>query len=159
MDSDTGETEVDTATKQAVNDRDERGRFISGNTPTAGFHTNPERRNDGSWNKADTPRYKLEQMMVLTDKELSEVIDSKKTPAFERKLAQSIVDGSWSVLRDMINEVYGKPKETIDVNSQENSIPIIKGFVIPTLPEDFIDKDIREQMGEEKAKEILDGKR
>ena len=35
------ETNISTATKQAVNSRDENGRFAIGNKPTVGFHTNP----------------------------------------------------------------------------------------------------------------------
>lgn len=143
------------ATKQAVEARDERGRFAPSNKPATGFHTNPERRSDGGWRKEDTARYKLEQMMTLTDVELSSVIKDNSAPLFERKLAQAITDGSWSVLRDMMNEVYGRPKESIDISSQDSALPVIKGFVIPTLPEHFIDKDIIEQVGEEKAAEIL----
>lgn len=155
MNSNTDDTGVTPSTKQAVDGRDERGRFAPGNTPATGFHTNPERRSDGSWRKEDTARYKLEQMMILTDVELSSLIEDGSTPLFERKLAQSIIDGSWPVLRDMMNEVYGRPKESIDISSQDNALPIIKGFVLPTLPEHFIDKDIIEQLGEEEAAKVL----
>ena len=41
---------------------------------------------------------------------------------------------------------------------QDNTEHIIKGFVIPTLPEHFIDKDIIEQLGEEEAAKILGAK-
>lgn len=150
--------EVTPSTKQAVSGRDRRGRFTPGNTPATGFHTNPERRSDGSWRKEDTARYKLEQMMVLTDVELSRLIDDSNTPLFERKLAQAIVDGTWLVLRDIMNEVYGRPKESIDISSQDNPLPLIKGFILPTLPEHFIDKDIIEQLGEEEAARVLNAK-
>lgn len=146
----------ETAVEQAVDGRDKRGRFAPGNTPTTGFHTNPERRSDGSWKKEDTARYKLEQMMTLTNDKLSSLIENDNTPLFERKLAQAIVDGSWPVLRDMMNEVYGKPKESIELSSQTQDPFIIRGFVLPVAPEDFIDKDIIEQLGEEQAAEVLD---
>lgn len=144
------------AAKQAVAGRDQRGRFAPGNTPITGFHTNPERRSDGSWCKEDTARYKLEQMMTLTNDKLSSLIENDNTPLFERKLAQAIVDGSWPVLRDMMNEVYGTPKESIELSSQTQDPFIIRGFVLPVAPEDFIDKDIIEQLGEEQAAEVLD---
>ena len=57
MTDDMGETEVDTATKQAVNGRDERGRFTPGNVPSTGFHTHAERRNNGKWDKDESIRY------------------------------------------------------------------------------------------------------
>lgn len=130
-----------TATKQAVEGRDERGRFTIGNLPSTGFHTNPERRSNGSWKKTDTPRYKLEQMMTLTKEELLGIVSDNLTPLFEQKLAQAILDGSWLVMRDMINEVYGRPKESIDINGQTES-SVINGFVIPAIPmENIIDLD------------------
>jgi hypothetical protein len=121
-----------TATKQAVNKRDERGRFAVGNVPSTGFHTNPERRGNGSWKKADTPRFKLEQMMTLTKEELLGIISDESLPLFEQKLANAILDGSWVVMRDMINEVYGRPKESVDINETRDDC-IIRGFVIPKI--------------------------
>ena len=148
-------TDSNTATKQVASDRDKRGRFALGNKPRTGFHTNPERRNNGSWHKEDTARYKLEQMMILTETELSILLADNQTPLFERRLAQAMIDGSWAVLRDMMNEVYGKPKESIELSNSDSSKPIIKGFVIPTLPEHFIDNDIIQQLGRNKATELL----
>lgn len=139
MDGDICSTGADTATKQAVNKRDERGRFMLGNAPTAGFHTNPERRSNGSWAKVDSPRYKLEQMMTYTEAELLALFDNEDTPLFEMRLAQAILDGTWPVLRDIMNEVYGRPKESIDILSGLDSQPIVRGFVLPSLPGDFID--------------------
>lgn len=71
-------------------------------------------RHNGSWKKEDTPRYKLEQMMKLTSDELGEVVSSKDTPLFEKKLAIAIKDGDWKVLESMTNQVYGTPKQTIE---------------------------------------------
>ena len=55
----------------------------------------------------------------------------------------------------MINEVYGRPKETVELNDQSEYPAIIRGFILPTAPTDFIDKDIREQLGEELASKHL----
>ena len=68
----------------------------------------------GGWKKEDTPRYKLEQMMKLNEKELMEVFNDKKTPLFERKLAQAIAKGNWKEIEGMINQVYGTPKATTE---------------------------------------------
>lgn len=154
------ETDGSTATKQAVSDaarkirNGEKGVSLNP-SGKGGFGDNPENRSNGSWKRQDTPRYKLEQMMMLTEIELSAMHGDPNTPLFERKLAQAIIDGSWSVIRDMINEVYGKPKETVDFNDQTNYPPIIRGFVLPTAPADFIDVDIRTQLGEEVAARVL----
>ena len=71
-------------------------------------------RNNGAWKKTDTARYKLEQMIKLTEKELESVAKDKDAPLFERKLAISIAKGQWKEIEAMINQVYGKPKETIE---------------------------------------------
>lgn len=147
--------ELDTATKQAVNDRDEHGRFAPGNVPKAGFHTNPERRSNGNWKREDTARYKLEQMMQLTDSELQAIVDNPKSPTFEKHLAEAILTSQWQQLDQMMNQVYGR-KSDVDMHvDDKDGVPLIKGFVIPTLPEGFIDKSIRAQLSEEEANEIL----
>ena len=68
------ETNISTATKQAVNGRDENGRFAIGNKPTVGFHTNPERRSDGRWRKEDSVTYQYRRMLAMTDDELEAFI-------------------------------------------------------------------------------------
>lgn len=91
-------------------------------TGKGGFGDNPENRNPGGWVKSDTPRFKLEQMMKLSSKDLQAVIDDEDAPLFEHKLAQAIQDGNWREIDSMINQVYGKPKESVDVTTQGESI-------------------------------------
>lgn len=112
---------MNSSTEQVAQTRDEKGR-ITGGKPPVGFHTNPERINAGGWKKSDTPRYKLEQMMKLSEPELVEVIDNEDAPLFERKIANAIRDGNWLVVREMIDQVYGKAKESVDVTTQGESI-------------------------------------
>lgn len=76
---------------------------------------NGNHRNPGSWRKADTPRYKLEQMMKLSEKELLAIATNKELPYFERKVATAINQGDWKVLESMINQVYGQPKQRLEV--------------------------------------------
>lgn len=116
------------ATDQATPLLDENGKFAKGNKPPTGFHTNPERRNPGGWRKSDTPRFKLEQMMKLGEDELRKVAESKDAPLFERKLAIAIRKGEWREIKEMIQEVYGKPKESIDMTSNGESVavPVIR---------------------------------
>ena len=91
-------------------------------TGKGGFGDNPQNRNPGGWVKSDTPRFKLEQMMKLGSADLQDVVDNPQSPVFETKLAQAILDGQWREIKEMIQEVYGKPKESVDVTTQGESI-------------------------------------
>lgn len=116
----------DKATDQATPLLDENGKFAKGNKPPTGFHTNPERRNPGGWKKSDTPRYKLEQMMKLSEEELLAIAEDKSAPKFEQKLAIAINNGEWREIKEMIQEVYGKPKESVDISSGGAPIALVR---------------------------------
>lgn len=107
---------------------DENGKFAKGNTPPAGFNKHPEHRNPGGWRKQDTPRYKLEQMMKLSEPDLRKVAEDKDAPLFERKLATAIAKGQWREIKEMIQEVYGKPKESVDVTTGGEPIKALVEF-------------------------------
>ena len=163
------------ATKQAVEGRDERGRFAAGNTPKTGFHTNPERRNSGSWKKENTPRAKLEKMlsdmtvgeflMQINDENIVANLEAKiGDVAVSERLANAFIEDREGNGRLKVNSkefdsllyfVYGHRTENGTTITTDNESHIIKGFVIPTLPEHFIDKDIIEQLGEEQAAKYL----
>lgn len=72
-------------------------------------------RNSGAWKKEDTPRFKLEQMMKLTDAELLEIESDDGQPRFERNLAKAVRTDDWNTVERVINQVYGKPKESVDL--------------------------------------------
>lgn len=80
---------------------------------------NGNKRGRGFWKKEDTPRYKLEQMMKLTESELIDVAKDKDAPYFERKLAVAINQGDWNVIEHMINQVYGTPKQIVEQTNIE----------------------------------------
>lgn len=137
------ETEVQPSTDLDGVKRDENGRILPGSrlnpSGRGGFQERPEARNGGGWKRTETARYKLEQMMLLTEAELNEVIRDSASPLFEKKLARAMMDGSWTVIKEMMQEVYGR-KSDVDMNMKiDDGVPIIRGFVIPTAPEDFID--------------------
>ena len=73
----------------------------------------------GFWKKEDTARFKLEQMLKMTEAELKSVAQDKESPLFERKLAIAINKGEWKEIESMINQVYGYPKQTIDQTNIE----------------------------------------
>ena len=76
-------------------------------------------RNNGAWKKEDTARYKLEQMMKLSESELDVIKDNPGSPMFERKLARAILDGEWKEIESMMNQVYGQPKQKIEAEVAE----------------------------------------
>lgn len=85
--------------------------FGKGGVPTPpGFEAHPERRHNGAWKKEDTARFKLEQMLKLTEPELRALAGDKDAPLFERKLATCIAKGQWKEIEGMMNQVYGAPK-------------------------------------------------
>lgn len=71
-------------------------------------------RHNGAWKKEDTARFKLEQMMKLTEEELRQVAKDKDAPFFERKLANAIRSGDWKTIEGMMNQVYGQPKQQVE---------------------------------------------
>ena len=95
-------------------------------TGKGGFAEHPENRNPGGWKKQDTPRYKIERMMELSDVEILAIINDPLTPTFERKIATAMRDSDWRTLREMIHEVYGTPKQTVE----SNSVVEVKGATI-----------------------------
>lgn len=97
--------------KQNSPTKQRRPSFGNGGVPTPpGFEAHPERRHNGAWKKEDTARFKLEQMMKLTETELMAVAKDKDAPFFERKLANAIGHGDWKTIEGMMNQVYGAPK-------------------------------------------------
>lgn len=71
-------------------------------------------RHNGAWKKEDTARYKLEQMLKLSEEELKNVATDKDAPLFERKLATCIAKGQWKEIEGMMNQVYGQPKQSVE---------------------------------------------
>ena len=90
-----------------------------------GFGDNPQNRNPGGWRKQDTPRFKLEKMMSLSIKDLEEIVRDEDAPLFERKLAKAVVENDWKTYREMMHEVYGTPKQSVDVTSGGDKIKTV----------------------------------
>ena len=53
--------------------------------------------------------------MQLNEKDLIAIVKDESLPYFERKIAKSINEGDWKVLESMINQVYGQPKQHLEV--------------------------------------------
>ena len=80
-------------------------------------------------------------MMTLTESEVVAIEKDENAPFFERSIARVMLDANWNTLSSMIDQVYGRAKESIDIKDTSVNDPIIRGFVIPTLPDDFIKLD------------------
>lgn len=89
-----------------------------------GFEAHPERRHNGAWKKTETARYKLEQMIKLTEQELEKISEDPNRSLFERKLATAIKKAQWKEIEAIINQVYGIPKQTIEQTNIEAPKPL-----------------------------------
>lgn len=78
----------------------------------------------GFWKKEDTARFKLEQMLKLTEAQLREIADNPDAPLFEKKLAVSIKKGDWKTIESMMNQVYGFPKQPVEKTELEAPKPL-----------------------------------
>lgn len=76
-------------------------------------------RHNGAWKKEDTARYKLEQMLKMSEGELRSLASDTEAPLFERKLATCIAKGQWREIEGMMNQVYGQPKQTVESHNIE----------------------------------------
>ncbi len=94
-------------------------------TGKGGFGDNPENRSNGHWKKEDTPRFKLEQMMKMSEEELEAVVKDKTASYFERTLAFAMSQKDWKTIREMIHEVYGTPKASMDLTSGGKQIKTV----------------------------------
>lgn len=76
-------------------------------------------RHNGAWKKEDTARFKLEQMLKLSEAELRSLAQDADAPLFERKLATCIATGKWKEIEGMMNQVYGAPKQIVEQTNIE----------------------------------------
>lgn len=92
---------------------------ISGTEPPAAHRfggplANP--RHNGAWKKEDTARYKIEQMVKMTESEIVEIANDPDAPLFERRIARSLLrENDWKTTESMLNQVYGAPKQRLEV--------------------------------------------
>lgn len=160
---DDNNTEVGVATNQDTSEKkvayDEHG-LVPGSVLNpegkGGFGDNPENRSNGRWSKDTSITYWYNKIGRMTDEERDTFVP---TSDFQRialkRIAMALGSDELALkaTKEITDRVEGKPKQDIDMNIEsESAIPLIKGFVIPTLPEDFIEKDIIAQGGKEHLK-------
>lgn len=153
MNDNTELTEVDVATKQVNDEEINMNRNPEGK---GGFGDNPDNRGSGRWSKDTSISYWYNKLGRMTDEERAAF---EPTTDFQRialkRLSQALGTDELALktTKEITDRTEGRPKQDIDMNIEtDNAVPLIKGFVIPTLPEHFIDKDIIEQAGAEHVK-------
>lgn len=72
----------------------------------------------GAWKKEDTARFEFIRCQLEHLLQLIAIYEDNDAPLFERKLAACIHQGDWPVLSGMMTQVYGKPKEVVDLTQK-----------------------------------------
>lgn len=117
------------------NDRDELGRFVEGNYPKTGFHTNPERRATFPGNRHSISKA-AQRLLEMTDTELeAEQNRGDLTQAEQMALLlieqakQGGVEGL-SAFKQLADRVEGRPSISADINETKVEPPtiVIQGF-------------------------------
>lgn len=161
MDSYTAATEVVPSTKQDGEiPRQEGGRFAAGNNANpngvGGFQSRPQDRSSGHWSKEDSISYWYNKLLRMPEDEFDKFKPATSAQRIAWTKIQAATGSNEFALKctkEITDRTEGRPRQDIDMNIEnDDAVPIIKGFVIPTLPEHFIDKDIIEQGGEEYLK-------
>lgn len=160
MTNNTEITEVDPATKQAGVTREKNGQFaagVSGNPEgKGGFADNPQNRSSGHWDKEESISYWYNKLLRMTDEEFADWQPKNKAQRIALKRIVAAEGGDELALKntkEITDRTEGRPKQDIDMNIEtDEGLALIKGFVIPTLPEHFIEDDIIKQAGAEYVK-------
>lgn len=125
--------------------RDEKGRFTEGNVPIAGFHTGHGQRSDGKWKKENSVSYQYNRMLAMTPEEFKKFEPTTNAEAIaKRRIERAIRDDDESLkeTKEITDRTEGRAKQDISIEADEKAAPLIRGFVIPTLPEGYIDEQI-----------------
>lgn len=105
-------------------DRDELGRFVEGNHPVTGFHTNPERRNTFP-TRGRSFELAARRYLDMTDGQLADEMEKVERGELTQvqqlvlQLLASAKDGSNPVqqlkaLRELLDRTEGRPRQSLD---------------------------------------------
>lgn len=133
-------------------------RRVPNPTGRGGFGDNPQNRHNGAWKKEDTPRGKLEKLLSETTLgEFLEQIQENTDTNLDANLGDVLISGRLhnvikkdpddstgkvtidsNEMDKLLYFVYGSKSEN-DMNLKaEDGVPLIKGFVIPVLPDNAV---------------------
>ena len=75
--------------------------------------------------REDTPRYKLERLITLTEAEIQAIIDDTTAPLFDRQIGNALMHADWNTLERTINQVYGPPVQRIEQTDMPAPTPLL----------------------------------
>lgn len=67
--------------------------------------------------KSSDTREKIRQFLALTESEIDKILSNSKTSLFDKRILESIKEGSLKSLIDLLNQAYGKPQEKIEIKN------------------------------------------
>ena len=69
----------------------------------------------GSWKKTETLRYRLQELAKMPEDKLKKIVNDKKKPMIDRRIAKNLLtESNWKVTDGIITRIEGRPKETIE---------------------------------------------
>lgn len=145
-----GTTEVDSSTRQEQDvPRKSTGAWLPGAVPNptgkGGFGDNPQNRSNGKWKKENSVSYQYNRMLAMTPEEFKKFEPTTNAEAIaKRRIERAIRDDDESLkeTKEITDRTEGRAKQDISIEADEKAVPLIRGFVIPTLPEGYIDEQI-----------------
>lgn len=163
MSDNKGVTEVGVATKQDTAQKkveyDENGLkpgSVLNPEGKGGFGDNPQNRSSGHWDKEESISYWYNKLLRMTDEEYEAWQPKNRAQRIAHQRIVVASGGDELALKntkEITDRTEGRPKQDIDMNLQaDEGVAIIKGFVLPSLPEHFIEQDIINQVGKEHVK-------
>lgn len=134
----------DTTRKQAVSDA---ARAVQNGESAilnpegiGGFQDHPELRSNGRWDKDTSISYWYNKLGRMSDVERAEF---KPTTSFQRiallriERAERDDKDSLDETKEITDRTEGKARQDIGLDIDEKTIPLLKGFIIPALPDNF----------------------
>ena len=121
------------------------------NNPTGkgGFGDNPQNGAGGRWSKDTSISYWYNKLGRMTLKELEEfekkgdeLTPFQKTALVRVKRAYKGDSEGLAEAKEVADRTEGKAKQEIGIDASDDMKTIMRGFIIPTLPTDWIDEQV-----------------
>lgn len=121
------------------------------NNPTGkgGFGDNPQNGAGGRWSKDTSISYWYNKLGRMTLKELEEfekkgddLTPFQKTALVRVKRAFKGDSEGLAEAKEVADRTEGKAKQEIGIDASDDMKTIMRGFIIPTLPTDWIDEQV-----------------
>lgn len=118
-------------------------------TGKGGLGDHPEHRSTGRWSKDTSISYWYNKLGRMTLKELEEfekkgdeLTPFQKTALVRVKRAYKGDSEGLAEAKEVADRTEGKAKQEIGIDASDDMKTIMRGFIIPTLPTDWIDEQV-----------------